>query len=517
MSRRHLVIALGLLAACGPQKVAVDPAIAGRATLELADANFRAGCFDCLAEALKQYESVRAIPVLADVANTGALRAAGLLAFRERELGTTDGGYLDRARQLAAASPALQSQLATIVDLVTLVPWRIAPASASTTASTLANIVEGRNQRLDVLRQTADHDELAAYVYIAFACETGVGLRMGNREMKAAVGAMADVPLVAYRLALCPTSGLAALDDVVAKEPRYKEAAFYKAQNAVRAQKLDPAEAGYRDAYAWRSTWPAATMGIADVSMTGEDFATAADFYERTLALAPRNPEAMLGKVRALSYAARHQEALDTADELLAMQRYPGDAYYWRAFNELNMERYDPAWTDIELADRLLVNDLVPKLAGIIAINRKEYDVARQKLETAQKRNPTDCQTGYFLHLVLTELRSWDRAVTVAQSASNCLGGEIVAAQTEIERIQAADRPEAKKARLIASRQQRIASDTRMRANCWYNAAAASYNLSRKDEAKAFAERVIDDEQLGERARELLARLDNPSKKEERR
>jgi tetratricopeptide (TPR) repeat protein len=506
MTRRLLIVALGLLAACGPKKVAVDPAIAGRATLEEADANLRAGCFDCLAEALKQYESVRAIPVLADLANTGALRAAGLLALRERELGTTDSGYLDRARQLAGSSPALQSQLATIADLVTSVPWRIAPGPAPTLAAMTA-MSANRTGQLDVLRQTADGDELSAYFYIAAACDTGVGLRMGNREMRAAVGAMADVPLVAYRLALCPTSGLGALDDIVAKEPRYKETVFYKAQIAVRTQKLDEGDARYRDAYAWRSSWPAATMAIADVAMTGEDFAGAVDFYERTLTLAPRNADATLGKLRALSYAARHQEALDTADELLARKEYPGDAYYWRAFNELNMERYDPAWTDIELADGLLVNDQVPKLAGIIAINRKEYEVARRKLETAQQRNPMDCQTGYFLHLVLTELRDWERAVRFAQGASKCFDSEIAATRDDIARIQASDRPEAKKARLIAGRQQRIATDTRMRANCWYNAAAASYNLSRKDDAKAFAERVVDDEQLGERAKELLARL----------
>src|ERR1041385_5642743 len=122
---RRLIAAVALLTACGPKKVVVDPAIAGRVTLEQADANLRAGCFDCLAEALKQYESVHAIPVLAEAANTGALRAAALLAVRERELGTTDSGYLDRVRQLAANNPALQPQLATIVDLVTSVPWRI--------------------------------------------------------------------------------------------------------------------------------------------------------------------------------------------------------------------------------------------------------------------------------------------------------------------------------------------------------------------------------------------------------
>ena len=48
-----------------------------------------------------------------------------------------------------------------------------------------------------------------------------------------------------------------------------------------------------------------------------------------------------------------------------------------------------------------------------------------------------------------------------------------------------------------------------MRANCWYNGAVANYNRSTRDEAKDLAQRIADDEQLGQRARELLARLDN--------
>ena len=46
-----------------------------------------------------------------------------------------------------------------------------------------------------------------------------------------------------------------------------------------------------------------------------------------------------------------------------------------------------------------------------------------------------------------------------------------------------------------------------MRATCWFNGAVASFNLSKKDEAREFAEKVIDDEQFGDRARQLLARL----------
>ena len=87
MSRLLVWLALGFVVACGPKKVAVDPAVAGRATLAQADANLRAGCFDCLVEALGQYDSTRAIPALAAQATTGAVRSAALLALRERELG----------------------------------------------------------------------------------------------------------------------------------------------------------------------------------------------------------------------------------------------------------------------------------------------------------------------------------------------------------------------------------------------------------------------------------------------
>ena len=45
--RRLVIVAVAVLAACGPKKIAtVDPAIAARETLEKANANVRAGCFD---------------------------------------------------------------------------------------------------------------------------------------------------------------------------------------------------------------------------------------------------------------------------------------------------------------------------------------------------------------------------------------------------------------------------------------------------------------------------------------
>ncbi len=506
MRRTTAAAALVLLAACGPQKVVVDPAIAGRATLADADANVRAGCFDCLVEALKQYESARSVPAVADVATLGAVRASTLLALREREMGTTDSGYLDRARRLAASSVTVGQDVLPLIDVVDALPWRGGLGTPSQLA-VASPIYANRAQRLESLRVSAQRDALSAYLYAAYACESGAAFTMGNGELRAALGPQADLPLLTFRLAICAGSGPGAIDRLVAADPRYKEIAFYKGLNASSARKLDEADARYREAYAWRATWPAVTLAIANVAMSAEEFEQSRAFYDETLTLSPLFPDALLGKLRALTYLVKSEDAMRVADQLIDLGRYPGDAHYWKAYNELQLERYDAAWADIEAADRSLINSDVPKLAGIISINRQRLDVARQKLELSRQRNANDCQTLYYLHLVLADLRQWPETVSGAVVAAGCIDAAATGLRSEIQTIRESDAPEARKMRQIAAREQQIAAGMRMRATCWFNGAVASFNLSKKDEAKGFAEKVADDEQFGERARQLLARL----------
>ena len=61
--------------------------------------------------------------------------------------------------------------------------------------------------------------------------------------------------------------------------------------------------------------------------------------------------------------------------------------------------------------------------------------------------------------------------------------------------------------RQIAKRQQAVASNARVRATAWFNAAAANFNLGRTAPAREFAEKLTEDQQFGARAREPLARL----------
>ena len=138
--------------------------------------------------------------------------------------------------------------------------------------------------------------------------------------------------------------------------------------------------------------------------MTAEEFDRSLEFYLKTLELEPRAAEAILGKARALTYLEQHEPAIVVTDQLIGEGWLPGDAYYWKALNETQLGRIEAAWVDIEKADKLLINDQVPKLAGTIAYRRMELDVSRAKFEEARRRNPNDCETGFYLGIVLADL-----------------------------------------------------------------------------------------------------------------
>ena len=81
-----LIILSALPACSSPKKPAApDPHIPERLTN--ADALVRAGCYDCLTAAFREYTTLRAYPAATEAATAGAVRSAALLAARERELG----------------------------------------------------------------------------------------------------------------------------------------------------------------------------------------------------------------------------------------------------------------------------------------------------------------------------------------------------------------------------------------------------------------------------------------------
>jgi tetratricopeptide (TPR) repeat protein len=480
------------------------------ARLAAADAQVRAGCFDCLASALEEYEALRPVSVVADAASLGAARAAALLAIRERELGTPDSGYLARANAIAAANPRTQATLGVPLQIVETLPVRGPVTQVSNDVALLRNQTALQNRELwtTQLRAQANEDALSAYLWLAFNCAHLPSAEHAVGQWLALEPAWRDTPLVALKAATCgSTADSRSLERLLESDPRFVEVHFFLSFPLAYTGRIDEAMEHLLEAYRWRPQWPGVTSSLGADYLALEDYDRAIDFLDRTLALVPRYPDALLNKAKALTYLGRYGDSLVVVDQLLAQQSLVGDARYWRALDEDALGRYEEAWVDVELAGERLFDAAVPKLAGIVAYHRKQLDIARDRFELSLRRNKSDCETGFYLGVVLGEQRAWPRTVDVFAETVACFDKAEAKLREEIANIRASTQPLDRQARQITRREAQIAANRRMIVTSWYNTAVSYFNLAQKDRAREFAERVAGDEEFGERARQLLAQL----------
>ncbi len=308
-----------------------------------------------------------------------------------------------------------------------------------------------------------------------------------------------------YEVATCANTDADVLQRLLDADARFHEIDYWLGYRELGRRALDEAQALLARAYEWHPQWPSAVLTLGGLFMTAEEFAPALEYYDRVLSLRPAFEDAMLGRVRALTYLDRSVEAIAAADLLL--KDLPADAYYWRSYNKNQLEQYDAAWSDILAAEELGVTNPVAKLAGVIAYRRQELEVARGRFETATRLDVDDCDSHFFLGGVRAELRGWTESAGAYLTAVSCLAGLRSRLVIDIGAIEARAGDAERKARRIASRQQKIALIDRMMSQSRFNIAVASFNLGRSAQARQYAEMVLDDEQYSERARALISGL----------
>jgi tetratricopeptide (TPR) repeat protein len=502
----------GVSCSSRPVTLPVPTGPSSEARLEAADTLVRAGCLDCLAAAYREYRALRADNPQLDKAIAGEVRTAALIDIRERELGLLSSDSLVAARERAAGSNAARLAFSKILDIVAelrLGPDGARPSTDEQVAAML-RFATNRTEWAGLLRETAPHEPLASYAWLGFACDTLNARTIAANEVRSFMGDTPSALLTFGYLASCERGQSEALALLLDYDPRFVEANYLLglADLGGRPQPdVDGADQRFRRAYQWRQDWPALTLSMANLALATEDYDRALQFFDRTLTLRPSDGDSLVGTIHALTQLGRYRDALVTVEALLATGRNVGEARYWRAFNENQIGLYEAAWSDVQIAATLLVNAQVPKLAGIIAYRRGDLEVARRQLEDARGRNRSDCEVGFYLHMVLADRREWSRTAEIASETGRCFDEWESRLRDNIAALRESNGEPARVARQIARREDQIATNARMQVTAWFNTAVAMFNLGRHAEARTFAMKVVDDQQFGDRARALLPRL----------
>jgi tetratricopeptide (TPR) repeat protein len=216
----------------------------------------------------------------------------------------------------------------------------------------------------------------------------------------------AKVPLIQFRAGLCRTKGpslFAAL--------RQEESAFVEADYILGVYRLgerprpdyDEALARLTAAATAFPESPSIWSALGDVRQTREEWPEALAVYAHILELVPTHRDALLGETVALSQLQQHSEAIGTASRIIELGGwYTGQAFYWRAWNELALDRLDAARGDADRAKTQMVNAAVFLVSGLMERRFRRYEAAEGEFEPAG--------TGRGQHLLRRDHRGGEAA-----------------------------------------------------------------------------------------------------------
>jgi len=413
MTRRLTILAvasLSLLGCAARRSAANEAADLARAERLVAD-----GCYRCLVEALDIFEQQlertrRPSPAL----RQAAFETAALVVLRQKELGIASEAALDKARALAEKSPSTPGRVpaAVIATLADLAP---ADTAGSDPDEAAARNTRERRAQLFALRpqlgQPAITSRLESYLALSLDCNDGDARRaLKGDELIARVG---TVPLLRYRVAACGFGARDAFATLREADPRWVETAFFEGRAAATGRRPNLRLAIDLLSLA-RPVLPESAsiaLALAHAQRGYGDLEPALDSYDAVIAMVPRNREALLGRAITLSYLERHPDVIETTSRMIEYGTWlMGDAYYWRARSRYVLKQMDEAWSDAENAVKLSPTTNVYTLAGVIAYDRKQLDVAKDRFERARKADGSNCTAHSYFALVNASQNNWPAA-----------------------------------------------------------------------------------------------------------
>ena len=416
-----------------------------------ADGLIRRGCYRCLEQAYEEAQQ--------QGAREQAFEAAALLTLRSKELGLPSDPWLDRAHALAGTDPSLTAY----VDMVDVIP----PDRLSENRDALFDI--GRRNRAkrsidawrERLRDGAGSDAFRSYLDVSLICAFGT-LKETPESFTGAVAPVAATPLFQYALGACDATHRDRLIAVRTSEPDFVDADYPLGRYALEDPASPDAEESLRRFESALHAFPrspAIATRIGNVYRIWEDWQPALAAYDTALDVAPHHPEATIGRAISLSHLERSDEAIETTTRLIdGGQWLLGEAYYWRAWNQLRLNNFQLARADADRARTLMSNSAVMVLSGVIEWRLGRLDSAEKDFEGALAIDLGECEAAFDLGVVRDQLGKRVEALAAFKQAGQCLDLSITLRREAIDKIRSGNGSDSLKAR-DAARHERTLVD----------------------------------------------------------
>jgi tetratricopeptide (TPR) repeat protein len=431
-------VAVVCLAACGPRPR--TPRARQPTPEEIATRFERAlgeGCYLCLDDALRDYRALA--PAVQDLApvQLAAARVALVWMIREKELGLVDQAARRAAHAIVERAAAASPDLSQDLSVADALPWNGSGAPPDEAAAARrAPAPDFRNWR-DALASRWAQDPVDAYVYLSIQCSIFEDSGFDPAPVAAHFPKSA---LVQYRFATCAADGQDALERLLAAHPRFIELDYFLGQYHRNSRQPDDAIPLFVRAFQGIPGFTAAEASAADTALQIEEYQQALDFADLLLAHSPALWRVVTIRLAALSQLGRHEEAIDLAKRMIgASNSYLGDAYFWLAWNERQLNELPAALADAQTAKQFEASTRVFLLAGLVRLGLAQWtDARREFLEVVRDASVCDG------HLGLAEadgaLTLWKDAAEAYGRAERCFETAEAALQRQIAGVPPAAR-----------------------------------------------------------------------------
>jgi len=478
------------------------------AELHWADELTNAGCFTCLREAVELYERVRAARRPPPDVLAHLFEATLLLTLRAKELGLPFDAWLERAQAVARSLPPT-FDAATAVELAELVPQETSGLAPTPPGASqfVREVVPALAHWRERVAATGLSGPTKQYLDLTLACAD----RATRAELEAAPPTP-SAPVVRYRLATCNATATEDAGRLLTDDPRWSEAAWFEGRRALSAtQDLTQAIALLTVAARAFPESGAMLMSLAGAQLAASQLEPALGTYDAAIALVPDHRGALLGRVLALTYLNRHQEAVDSATRMIDLGTYLlSEAYYWRALNRHQLKNIEEAWADATVALTLQVNTNVHTLAGLIAYARKQLDTALAHFDRAWTLDGSNCNAAFYKGIVQGDLRTWREAAPTFSSAMSCFTSAAGTSRSALATLQASSHSDAFKASKGAEHEKALAENERQAASSAYNAAQAFARVGLTNPALTHIDVALAHPSMREKAEALKKLLSPP-------